>query len=285
MSVGAYYRLTKPGIIYGNGMAAVAGFLLASGTHIRPILLLSMLIGTALVIACGCVINNYLDRDIDRHMARTKKRALATGEISVPAAMTFAAVLGVAGFAILIADTNWLTVGVGALGLFSYVVLYSIGKRTTKYGTLIGTISGATPPVAGYCAVTGRLDLAALLLFAVMLCWQMAHFYSIAMYRLKDYQAAGLPVWPAQKGMHATKRQIIFFIVAFIAACATLTIAGYTGYIYLAVMVGVGAAWLRKGMSGFHQADDVRWARGMFGFSLIVLLTFSASISLGGILP
>lgn len=277
----AYYQLTKPGIIYGNLVNASAGFLLASTHHIDIWLLLATLAGTSLIIACGCVLNNYIDRGIDVYMARTKQRALVKGSIPVPAAMIYASVLGTLGFWVLIAYTNWLTVLAGATGLFFYVVLYSFFKRRSVHGTLVGSVSGAMPPVAGYLAVTNHIDSAAVIIFLILVFWQMAHFYSIAIYRFDDYKAAGLPVLPVKKGVKAAKTQILLYIVAFTVTATLFTIFGYTHIIFLLVTVALGLSWMYKGFKGFSTQDNKKWARGMFFYSLIVTLVLSIMLAFG----
>lgn len=282
-----YYRLTKPGIVYGNTMYLLAGFALASiiARSFNGWLLVATVAGTALVVGSGCVFNNYTDRRIDHHMARTKKRALVTGAISPVNALIFGAVLGAAGFAALVLWTNWTVVAIGAIGFVDYVFLYGYTKRKSMHGTLVGSISGAMPPVAGYCAVTGHFDTAALLLFLILAAWQMPHFYAIAMYRRDDYAKAGLPVMPVAKGMHYTKVQILIYVVLFIGASLLLTIFGYTGMVYFGAMVLLGGLWLRMALQGFGAADDAAWARKMFGFSLIVTLAISVLWPLGAWLP
>jgi heme o synthase len=283
----AYYRLTKPGIIYGNALNIIAGFLLASsyfGTY-SWWTLVAVIVGSSCIIGSGCVVNNYIDRGIDSKMERTKKRALVQGTIPIENALLFAAFLGAGGFGILAAYTNWLTVGVGAVGYIFYVVIYGYAKRHTIYGTLVGSISGAVPPLAGYVAVSNKIDAGAVIVFLILVFWQMPHFYAIAMYRLKDYKAAGIPVWPAVKGMEHTKVQIVLFIIAFTVAAAALTVYGYTGYAYLGIAVGAGGAWLVRGMEGFKVTDDAKWARKMFGFSLLVTLVMCVALSIGGLLP
>ena len=278
-TVNTYYRLTKPGIIYGNALAAIGGFMLASQGQFDVPLFAAILTGSSLVIASGCVFNNYLDREIDALMGRTRQRALVSGEVSGRNAIAYATVLSLAGFAVLAAYTNWLTVAIGLVGIVFYVVVYGFAKRHSVHGTLIGTISGATPPVAGYCAVTGRFDMGALLLFLILVFWQMPHFYAIAMYRANDYAAAKLPVLPLVKGLQATKIQILVYIIGFMLATALLTSFGYTGYVYLAVMTLVGFIWLKTSLQGFAASDNNLWARKMFKFSLIVLLVFCLMIS------
>jgi protoheme IX farnesyltransferase len=253
---------------------------LASQGHVDFWLYVTMLVGLCLIIASGCVWNNYIDRGIDEKMARTKNRALVSGEIPVSNALIFGTVLGVIGTVILLAYTNILTAVLAVFGFVAYVIIYGIGKRRTVHGTVIGSVSGAIPPVVGYCAVTNGLDLGALVLFLIIVFWQMPHFYAIAMYRLKDYKAAGIPVLPAVSGLLTTKIQIISYIVAFTLAAASLTLFGYTGYLYLVVAVGLGLWWLKLGIIGFETEDDNRWARKMFGFSLVVVSLLSVAISI-----
>lgn len=283
--VKTYYTLTKPGIVYGNLVICAAGFFLASKGSINFWLLFAVIFGTALVIASGCVFNNLTDREIDTLMSRTRHRALVNKTVSTQAAIFFGSCLGIIGFLTLILYTNLLTVGVGLFGFLFYVVVYRIWKRASVYGTLIGSVSGATPPVAGYLAVTNQLDIAALLLFLILVLWQMPHFFAIAIYRLDDYRAAKIPVLPAISGIFATKIQILFFMVAFCASLPLLTILGYTGYTYLIVTTIVSTAWLRLSIQGFQTKNDKSWARKTFLFSQVVIVSLSIILSLDAVLP
>lgn len=271
----AYYRLTKPGIVYGNLMTAAAGFLLASRWHINAGRLAAMLVGLGLIIAAACVFNNVLDRDLDARMARTRRRALVTGLITPATALPYATLLALAGTLLLAAFTNGLTLTLALASLIGYVAVYGAAKRLTTAGTLIGSLPGAVPPAAGYTAVTGRFDLGALLLFVILVIWQMPHFYSIALYRLSDYTAAGLPVLPAKRGPATTKRRILAYIAAFTIIAPLLTIFSYTNIIYLIFMLTFGLAWLTLGLTRYNKLGDETWGRTMFRFSLIVLLSFS----------
>lgn len=284
MNIKAYYWLTKPGIIYGNLFSAASGFLLASRFHIHYPLLLATLIGTGLVIASACVFNNIIDRGIDALMERTKKRALVTGDISEHLASFYGMVLGAIGFSTLALHTNLTTVILGVIAFLDYVILYGIAKRRWTAGTIVGSIAGAMPPAAGYTAVTGHIDSAAILLFATMVLWQMPHFYAIAMYRLKDYEAAGLPVLPVKKGMTHARHQIMLYIGAFMVSASLLTFLGHTGYIYLGLVLLLGLGWLIKGWR-LWPVDDYDWGKKMFLFSLIVMVSISVAIPLGAILP
>ena len=141
------------------------------------------------------------------------------------------------------------------------------------------------PPVAGYVAVTNHVDSAALLLFFILICWQMPHFYAIAIRRLNEYKAAHIPVFPAKKGVRLTKQAILAYIVAFTIVSSLLAVFDYTGYIYLFVVAGLGISWLWLGIKGFKNDDDKAWARKMFLYSLIVNLGLSLMLSVGSMLP
>jgi len=280
-----YYLLTKPGIIRGNLIVALAGFLLASDGVINFSLMLALLGGTSLIIACGCVINNYLDKDIDIYMSRTKDRALVTGNISNRNAIIYGSILGIAGTLLLAFFTNYLTLACGLVGLFFYLVMYSIFKRKNIYGTLVGSVSGAVPPVAGYTAVTNQIDITAGLLFLILVFWQMPHFYAIAIYRLNDYKKAGIPVLPAIKGLQNTRKQINAYIFVLGITITMLFFVADLSYTYLIVMLGVTTYWLFLGLKAIRSEEGIKWAHTMFGFSLVVLLVFSILISLNAWLP
>lgn len=283
-----YYSLTKPGVLYGNVLTAAAGFLLAAGIirEFSGLLFLATIFGTTLVIASACVLNNVLDRDIDDRMERTKKRATVSGSISVRGAVIFSIVLFVLGNAALVAWTNWLVVATGLAGFFTYVVLYGmLSKRMSVHGTLVGSISGAAPIFAGYVAVTGAVDAAAIFAFLAIFFWQMPEFYSIAVYRRDEYARAGVPVITVVHGIPAAKVQILIYTVAYAISSVALTPLGYTGWVYAVVMGVLGAWWIVIGIQGFRAKDDNAWARRMFRFSLIIIMAYSLMISIGPLLP
>lgn len=284
----SYYQLAKPGIIYGNAITAAAGFFLASKGDVDWLLFIAMLVGLSLVIGGSCVLNNYIDSDIDDKMERTKTRATVTGEISKKAALVYGFFLLLLGIIVLFIYTNPIALCAALVGVVSYVALYTPMKRVSVHSTLVGGIAGAVPPVVGYCAVAGRFDLEALILFLILLFWQMPHFYAIAIYRRNDYAAASVPVLSVKKGNMAAKIQIMIYIVGFIIASASLTVFGFAGYIYLSVALVLGLVWLGLGIYRFKsmgEADDVKWAKKMFFFSLIVIILLSIALSFGAVLP
>lgn len=278
--VRAYYQLAKPGIIRGNLLTATAGFVVAAGRQPDLVLLAMTLLSITLIIASACAANNYLDRDIDAKMERTKRRATAAGAVPLTSVLIYASLLGVAGFVLLAFTTNWLTVLIGAIGYVDYVAIYTFSKRHTWHATLIGSVSGSTPVVAGYTAVSGRLDAAALILFLILTFWQMPHFYAIALRRLDDYRAASIPVLPAVRGARAAKLQIVAYMTVFLAAVLALWLTGYTGAIYGVLMGALAVGWLALALLGWRTTDTKRWADRVFLYSLILLPAFLIAVGL-----
>lgn len=287
-AVKKYYSLTKPGVLCGNVITGVAGFLLAAGRfkHFNLGLFVATIAGMTLVIASACVLNNFLDQDIDAKMERTKKRAIVAGEIPGRNAVLLSAILGILGIIILALWVNGLVVGIGVAGFIVYVWLYgALSKRLSIHGTLVGSISGAAPILAGYCAVSDRIDAAAVLVFLILFFWQFPEFYSIAIYRRAEYKAAKIPVMPVVKGVKNTKLQIFAYTILFVISTLLLTPFGYTGWIYFIVMALLGLYWIRMAAEGLRAKDSDAWARRMFHFSLITLLAFSAMAAVGALLP
>lgn len=267
-----YYMLTKPGIILGNVITTAGGFALASHGFINWILFLETMLGLALVIASAGVFNSYFDRKIDAKMERTKNRPFARNVVNSKIALLFGTILGFLGLGLLFYFTNILTVLVALFGLLVYLVLYGTMKYNSLYGTIIGSIAGAVPPVVGYCAVSNQLDFAALILFMIMVLWQMPHFFAIAVYRINDYAAASIPVLPLTKGIEATKWQSLLYILAFMFTSLMLTFFGYTGIIYAATVIFLSLGWLVLLAKGFKIKNDQVWAKQMFVYSLIVIM-------------
>ncbi|MCL2893386.1 MULTISPECIES: heme o synthase [Brenneria] len=282
-----YLQVTKPGIIFGNLISVIGGFLLAAQGSIDYPLFLATLFGVSLVVASGCVFNNVIDRDIDKKMERTKNRVLVRGLISLKVTLVYASLLGIAGFALLYIAANPLAMWLAVMGFVVYVGVYSLYmKRHSVYGTLIGSLSGAAPPVIGYCAVSNQFDAGALILLLIFSLWQMPHSYAIAIFRFKDYQAANIPVLPVVKGISVAKNHITLYILAFMVATLMLSLGGYAGYKYLVVAAAVSVWWLGMALSGYKNANDDRvWAKKLFMFSIVAITSLSVMMSVDSIAP
>ncbi|MDN2662546.1 heme o synthase [Psychromonas sp. 14N.309.X.WAT.B.A12] len=277
-----YLSVTKPGIIMGNFISGAGGFLLASRGDVDLWLMCATLIGLSLIIASGCAINNVIDRDIDVVMARTRKRVTVTGEMSAFSALSHGVVLGIIGFGLLIAYTTPVAVLFGLFGYFIYVVVYSLYmKRKSVYGTFVGSLSGAVPPVVGYCAVTGQFDMGAVILLVMFSLWQMPHSYAIAIFRFKDYQAANIPVLPVSHGIDKAKQRIVIYIAIYALVVMLLPIAGFTGLAFMAVACTTSFWWLIMALRGYRRdVDIVGWARRVFAFSIVNITALSIAMAL-----
>ena len=276
-----YLLLAKPGIILGNLVSAAAGFFLAARGDVHPALLVPTLLGVSLTVASGSVLNNIVDRNTDRKMTRTQNRALPRGAISPGAAFFYGLLLGAAGIALLGSSTNIVTVVIVAAGLAIYVGLYSLWlKPLSVHSSLIGSLAGSAPALAGYCAVSKSFDTGALILLFIFSLWQMPHCYAIAVFRYGDYAAAGIPVLPVKQGIPSTIKHVLAYMLAFMAATLMLTLFGYTGYTYVAVATVMNGIWLRVAWSGFRTARERVWARKLFVSSILILAVLCVMMSI-----
>lgn len=271
-----YIAVTKPGIIFGNIVTVTGGFLLASQGQYHWLTLLYTLISMSLIIASGCVFNNIIDQDIDKLMERTKNRVMVHQALSNKKAFIYAVILGIAGLSFLYISTSLLTTIVAFVGLFFYVNVYTLWlKRRSTYGTIIGGIAGAIPPVVGYCAVSNTLDLGAFLVFLILFLWQIPHFYAISIYRLEDYQNAGIPILPVKKSMLYTKISMLVYVLVFTFTALMPTLYGYTGLAYFCCAAILGLIWIGLSIQGLNTSDNKTWARKVFSFSVLNITLLS----------
>lgn len=231
------------------------------------------MISMSLIIGAGCVFNNIIDQDIDSVMQRTKNRPLVVGSVTSRAALIYGAVLAICGTLLIYFSTNLLTTIIALIGLVFYVVVYTLFlKRKSTYGTIIGGIAGAVPPVVGYCAVTNRFDMGAVLLFLILFAWQIPHFYAISIYRLNDFKTARIPILPVKKSIYYTKVSMVLYIIVFSIAAVMPILFGYVGIVYFLVATLLSLIWLGLAIKGLISKGDERiWARKMFIFSIVVI--------------
>ncbi|MFC4556983.1 heme o synthase [Virgibacillus kekensis] len=262
--------LIKVGIVNSNLITTFAGFWLAlyfTNTSFAAnwgTFLLTMG-GSALVIAGGCILNNWYDVDIDPIMTRTKTRPTVTGRISLNKVL----IMGIASTAIgliLLFMTTAAAAVIALAGWFTYVVLYTMwSKRRYTLNTAIGSVSGAVPPLIGWAAVDPGLHVMAIVLFLIMFIWQTPHFLALAMKKAKEYKAAGIPMLPVVHGFEITKRQIVVYIACLLPLPFYLAPLGTT-FLVIATLLNVG--WLIMGISGFFMKNDLKWANMIFIYSL-----------------
>lgn len=275
-----YYSLAKPGLVYGNLISTIGGFLLASKGEFRFGLFFATLLGISLIMASGCVLNCYIDRDIDAIMKRTKDRVLVKGLVSKRGALIYAAILLLVGVLILLWQVNFLTLFIALVGFVVYVLLYTMWlKRSSIHSTIVGSVSGAVPILVGYCSVTNNFDSCAWILFLIMAVWQMPHSYALYIGCLDDYTKASISALPVKKGIYWTKVNIMLYVVSFFFASMMLTLFGYTGKIYLIIMTMLSMVWVILAYFGFHSQNTKKWARSMFFYSILVIIVFSVLIA------
>ncbi|WP_180105551.1 MULTISPECIES: heme o synthase [unclassified Acinetobacter] len=281
-----YLFLTKPGILFGNFVTALGGYFVAAQGSIDFLLLLLTLLGTLFVVASGCVVNNVIDQDIDSKMQRTQNRAMVKKSISIPVALVFALVLGVIGFSILWFWVNAYAFLFAVIGFVVYVGFYSLWtKRTTIHQTIIGSLSGAAPPVIGYTAVANQFDLGALLIFIGYAFWQMPHSWGIAVYRFDDYKNAGIPILPVARSIHRTKVESLVYVILFCITMNGLYFYGYANWIYMIVLNALSLYWIYLTIQGFKAEDDQVWAKQYFMFSVKLITVISLIFSFTSTAP
>ncbi|QDY84022.1 protoheme IX farnesyltransferase [Paenibacillus polymyxa] len=266
-----FITVTKPGILRTNLVAAFGGFWLASQWDVDYIKLILTLLGTMLVMASSCVFNNYFDRELDLKMERTRNRSLPTGRLTPTTVLSYAIILGIAGLAVLFYFSGVKAGLLGILGMIVYVGIYTLWlKRSSTWSTSIGGISGAMPPVIGYVAASGRIDMGAWLLFALLFLWQPPHFWALAIRRVEEYRAAGFPLLPVVKGIHRTKIQMIPYIVLLIPVPILMYAYGYAGMIFMIVSVLLSVLWAFYAFKGFtiKKEETDSWAKKVFFFSI-----------------
>lgn len=267
-----YITVTKIGIVTGNLLTVFAGMWLAAGGDLSGQPVLRALLGTALIIASGTCLNNFIDRDIDQKMLRTQKRANAVARLSPTNVLIMGILFSVLGTGLLL-SVNMLTTLVALFGLFGYVVLYTLWlKRTHHLNTVVGSVAGAVPPMIGWAAMANSLDSGAWILFFIMFVWQIPHFLAIAIRRYDDYKAAGIPMLPVVKGFRQTKWHMLNYVAALIPVSLLLPIfvpQVRLGYVWMALALGI--FWLFFSIRGFKALDHIQWAKKQFIFSLIYL--------------
>lgn len=281
-----YLSLTKPRIIIGNLTSSIGGFLIASKGYINYIMLINMIIGTSLIIAASCVLNNVIDRDIDAIMTRTKNRVLPQKIFSSKKSMYYALILGILGLLFLGYIKNLLVIFLTIIGFLVYVVIYSLWmKRTSIYSIIIGSISGSMPPIIGYCTVTNQIDTGALILLMIFSFWQIPHSYSIIMFQLNDYKKAKIPTFAVKNGIKSTRIHMIMYIIGFIISIFALAKYNYISYTVLYIITIISLLWLYTGLFEYPSiTDNIAWSKKMFIWSVVVIICFNLLISLDSLL-
>jgi protoheme IX farnesyltransferase len=239
------------------------------------------LLGTVLVVSGANALNMYLERDTDGLMERTKTRPLPAGRLAPEVALWFGIALSIASIAVLALAVNVTTTLLGAFALLTYVLVYTPLKRRTTLALLIGAVPGAIPPLLGWTSITNRIDGPGAALFGILFLWQVPHSLAIALFRRNEYQRAGMKILPVERGERITRHHIIAYSVALIAVSLLLVPLGVAGPFYFAAALLLGAGFLGFGILGLRESSGTRWARGLFGVSILYLLLLHVALMIG----
>lgn len=271
--------LVKPRIMLMALLTAAGGMGLAPG-GVAPASVLWLLAGTGLIVGAANTLNMWLERDIDCLMVRTKNRPLPQRRLEPNTALVFGTVQGALSIPAL-AMVNIITAALGLLALVLYVGVYTPMKQRSHWATWVGAVPGAMPALMGWTAATGRIELGGLAVFGVLFFWQVPHFHAIAMYRQRDYDAAGLKTLPGARGIVAARREIALYLVVQVAISLAPFALGIAGPAYLATAIALGAAVLVQGFAGV-RSGSAKWARNVFLASIIYLPVLFAVMVIDG---
>jgi protoheme IX farnesyltransferase len=279
-----YISLTKPRIIVLLLIVALASMLVAAPGLVSPWIILFTLIGGALSAGSANAVNCLLDRDIDALMSRTRQRPLPARRIEPSFAFAFATILGIIAFVVFAILVNLLSALLAMFALFFYVGVYTVWlKRATPQNIVIGGAAGAMPPLIGWAAATGRVELPALILFLIVFLWTPPHFWALALYRHDDYARARVPMLPVIAGQEETRRQIVIYSLLLVAATLLLYPLGAMGWVYAASALILGGCFIGLALQ-VHRDRTVRSAVRLFGYSLVYLALLFGAMSADRIL-
>ncbi len=289
-----FIALMKPRVMSLVVFTALVG-LVAAPVAMNPVLALVSVFAIALGAGAAGVLNMWYDADIDAQMRRTRLRPIPAGRVAPGPALGFGLVMATIAVVIMGAAANYLAAGLLAFTIFFYMVIYTMGlKRRTAHNIVIGGAAGAFPPMIGWIAATGSVDLDAVLLFAIIFLWTPPHFWALALYKAGDYEKAGVPMLPVVRGAQVTRIQIVLYSVLLGAVTLMPVLTGLGGWLYATVgalssvafiLLAVRVAFSRAGDSGETIAAalyDVRKgdkaARDLFGFSILYLFAVFAAL-------
>lgn len=273
-----YLALTKPGIVTLVLITTLGGFYIGAGGILEAVSVFWTLFGTGLAAAGSAVLNMVLDKDIDSLMERTSHRPLPRGAVSLRGALLLGFGLLSVSFLSLALFVNPLASYLTVLASSSYVILYTVLlKRRTPIATEIGGISGALPPVIGYAAASGELDLRALVLFLIMFMWQPPHFWVLALKYREDYARAGVPTLPVARGVFLTKVKTLLYTVSLLPLSLVPYAIGMVGKVYFAVALTLSVAYTLLTLK--FMVSDREYSMKLFFFSVVyIAILFSVMV-------
>ena len=269
--VGDFFALMKPRVMSLVVFTGFAGLVVAPG-EIHPLLAAVAILCIALASGAAGAINMWYDRDIDAVMERTRERPIPTGRVEPAEALTFGVILSAFAVMMMFLATNAVAAGLLAAAVLFYVFVYTVWlKRRTPQNIVIGGAAGAFPPAIGWAVVTGNIGIEAVILFALIFFWTPPHFWALALYRSKDYAAAGVPMLPVIRGAQATKWQMLAYTLLLLPLALMPCIAGFASWVLYGSAAGIlSGVFILSALRVLTDETD-RSAKRMFGFSIFYL--------------
>jgi heme o synthase len=286
-TVGDWITLLKPRVLTLVVFTGLVGLLVAPG-HLHPVLAVAAVLCITVAAGAAGAINMWYDRDIDALMRRTRRRPIPAGRIAPGEALGFGVTLAVASVLVMWLATNTAAAVVLALSIAFYVFVYTIWlKRRTPQNIVIGGAAGAFPPVIGWAAVTGSVDLTPLLLFAIVFFWTPPHFWSLSLFASGDYERAGVPMLPVVAGARETRRQIVLYTLLLVPVSLAPWALGFSGPIYGCAALALGVWFLLSAARVMRDHQDACGrsltkdapAKATFKFSILYLFLLFAALA------
>ena len=269
-----FLALTKPKIVLLLTLTALVGMMLTIEFYTNIFYSLDSLLGFAFLAASSAALNQIFDRESDKNMERTKKRPLASGDISLTQALTFTAILLFIGSSLLLYFSNLLTLFITTFGFVFYSLVYTIYlKWATPQNIVIGGLSGALPPLIGWTAVTNEISLLPLILVLIIFLWTPPHFWPLAIDRLDEYKKEGVPMMPIAKGVSRTKKEMIVYSVLLLGASLAPFFYGLTGYFYLISTTALNLYFIYLCIAYLNDKEN-ELSMKIFNFSVQYMLLF-----------
>jgi len=270
--VGDYVTLTKPRVQSLLLLTTVSTMFVAGDPSLA--LVLWTVLGGSLAAGGAGAVNHWYDRDIDAQMPRTATRPVPAGRISARAALTFGIALAALSFVQLSLTVNVLSAVLALLGFLGYVFVYTMWlKRTTPQNIVIGGAAGAVPPLVAWSAVTGRVELTALYLFAIVFYWTPPHFWALSLLMKDEYARVGIPMMPVVRGENETRQLIVLYTVLLVALTLMPVVFGYFGVVYGAIAAALGGVFIRLSLRLWREAERSSALRAyLFSLAYLALL-------------
>ena len=274
-SAADYLTLLKPRVMSLVVFTGMAGLIAAPG-ELHPVLAAVAILCIAVAAGAAGAINMWYDRDIDAVMERTRHRPIPAGRVEPAEALAFGVALSLFSVMLMGVAVNWMAAGLLALANGFYVFVYTMWlKRRTPQNIVIGGAAGAVPPVIGWTAVTGHIDIEAVALFLIIFLWTPPHFWALSLYRARDYAKAGVPMLPVVAGAAATRRQILVYTLLLLPASLLPVVFATAGALYGATAILLGGTFLAMALAVLRDPGETA-ARRMFGFSILYLFLLFA---------